>query len=114
MMKNYEDDYPHIWDEEVRDDIEFRRFMRKVIAEMLPRAKRDMAAMENSRLPVSELLRILNEAWDVMELIWRAASPRQQRAHEDRLVPLWREIRPLLNRTYEIAEGQLERRERTQ
>jgi hypothetical protein len=111
MMKDYEADYPQIWDEEARDNIEFRRFMRKVIAEMLPRAKRDMAAMENSRLPVSEVLRILNEAWDVMEVIWRAASPHQQRAHEDRLVPMWRQIRPLLKRTYKIAE---ERRERMQ
>jgi hypothetical protein len=110
MMKDYEADYPQIWDEEARDEIEFRRFMRKVIAEMLPRAKRDMAAMENSRLPVSELLRILNEAWDVMEVIWRAASPRQKRAHEDRLVPLWREIRPLLKRTHEMAKAELERR----
>jgi hypothetical protein len=109
MMKYREADYPQIWDEEARDNIEFRRFMRKVISEMRPRAKRDMAAMENSRLPVSEVLRILNEAWDVMEVIWRAASPHQKRAHEDRLVPMWREIRPHLNRTYKIAEGRRER-----
>jgi hypothetical protein len=110
-MNNREDDYPQIRDEEVQDDIEFRRFMRGIIPQLLPRAERDLAAMKKSRLPVSELLRILLEGWDVIELIWRASSPgRQQRDFEERLAPFWREIRPLMKHTHEMAEAELERR----
>jgi hypothetical protein len=69
MMKDYEADYPHILDEEARDDIEFQRFMRKVIAEMLPRAKRDMATMKGSRLPVGEP----PELHDAVERRWLAS-----------------------------------------
>jgi hypothetical protein len=104
------DDYPPIWDDEARDDIEFRRFMRKIIPELLPGAERNLAYLKSGgRLPISELVRILVEGWDVLELVWRASSPRQKREFEDRCAPWWAEISPLIKQTFERAKEQMER-----
>jgi hypothetical protein len=104
------DDYPPIWDDEARDTIEFRRFMRRVITELLPETERNLAYLKSGRrLPVTELVRILVEGWAVLELVWRASSPRQQREYEDRLAPWWAEISPLLKQNYERAKAEMER-----
>jgi hypothetical protein len=109
-MHDDDDDYPLICDDDARDDIEFRRFMRKVIPEVLAETERNLAYFKSGRrLPVSELVKILVDGWAVLELVWRASSPRQKRRYEDRLAPFWAQLRPLLKQNYERAKAGMER-----
>jgi hypothetical protein len=55
-MRDYNYDYPVLDDEEAQDDIEFRRFMRGIIPQLLPEAERNLAANRGQSTPRRDIL----------------------------------------------------------
>jgi hypothetical protein len=63
-------------------------------------------------LPIDHLLQIQKDAWSALELIWMGMNDEQKRAFEDYLAPWWAEVKPKLQRSYELAKKQLEEHQR--